>query len=117
MKNKILKAITAVAAVIFFVGALSMDSNSYLQYIFCAVSLLWIGLFVYANKDYLEKRYGRGDKSMFTTIDAVNLLCEFKKNGLDISEDLNRMYARYGKEVFLEVIRLSGNDWLLEGEV
>lgn len=54
MKNKVLKTITALAVICYTVGACGLDSDSAIPYIMCGVSLLWIGLFMYANKDRLE---------------------------------------------------------------
>ena len=49
MKNTVLKAITAISTGLFIVSACAMDSVSYIPVIVCASSLLWLGLFGYAN--------------------------------------------------------------------
>ena len=51
MKNKILKTITAIAAAAFIFGGVTLDSNSDVPFIVCMVSLVWISLFMYANRD------------------------------------------------------------------
>lgn len=48
-KNKILKLVTAVAAVLFVVSANFLDITSIIPFIICVVCLLWLGLFAYAN--------------------------------------------------------------------
>lgn len=50
-KNVILKAITTVSAIVFLVSVMSIDSESYIPYYTASISLLWIILFVIANKD------------------------------------------------------------------
>ena len=48
-KNKILKAVTSVAVVLFVVSANFLDITSIIPFIVCVVCLLWLGLFAYAN--------------------------------------------------------------------
>lgn len=54
MKNTVLKAITAISTGLFIVSACAMDSVSYIPVIVCAASLLWLGLFGYANVEGVE---------------------------------------------------------------
>lgn len=53
MKNKILKLVTTIAAIIFIVAGCMLDSASYVPYIVCSICLAWICLFIYANRDRL----------------------------------------------------------------
>lgn len=53
MKNKILKTITNVAAVVGVVAVSCLDSDSIIPVIVTAVCIAWIGLFVFANKEAL----------------------------------------------------------------
>ena len=55
MKNKILKAITGVAAMAFIVAGCALDSHSSLPAIVCGVCLLWLSLFVIANREVMSK--------------------------------------------------------------
>lgn len=52
MKNKILKTITTVAAVTFLLSASAIDSE-FLAELLCVISLGWLGLFLYANRERL----------------------------------------------------------------
>lgn len=54
MKNKILKTITGIMAMLFLLAASAVDSDSYIPYIICAVSEVWIGLFLVANRKALK---------------------------------------------------------------
>ena len=54
MKNKILKTITRIMAVLFFLAASALDSNTYIPHIICAVSEVWIVLFLIANRKALK---------------------------------------------------------------
>lgn len=47
--NFVLKAITDVALIGFVVGGLAIDSNTPLAIAICAVCLMWLALFTYAN--------------------------------------------------------------------
>lgn len=58
MKNKILKTITGIMAVLFLLSASGLDANTYTNHIICAVSEVWIVLFVIANRK-LFKPWGR----------------------------------------------------------
>ena len=61
MKNKVLKAIAVFAGVMFMVGAGGANSeNVYIPAAMCAVGLILGGIILYANIDYLERRYGQG---------------------------------------------------------
>lgn len=55
MRNKILKAVTTVAAVAFIVSGCCLDSQSWLPHIICGVSLLWLALIVIANREALNE--------------------------------------------------------------
>lgn len=51
MKNIILKAITAIMTVLLIFGMCSMDSeNQIIPSIAIIVSVVWLGLFMYANR-------------------------------------------------------------------
>ena len=54
MKNKILKTITGIMAVLFIVSASALDSNTYIPNFICAVSEVWIVLFMIANRKALK---------------------------------------------------------------
>ena len=54
MKNKILKTITGIMAVLFLLSASALDENTYTPHIICAVSEVWIGLFLVANRKALK---------------------------------------------------------------
>ena len=54
MKNKILKTITGIMAVLFILAASSLDSNTYIPHIICAVSEVWLILFLLANRKALR---------------------------------------------------------------
>ena len=54
MKNKILKTITGIMAVLFILAASSLDSNTYIPHIICAVSEVWFILFLLANRKALK---------------------------------------------------------------
>lgn len=56
MRNKILKAVTTVAAIAFIVSGCCLDSQSWLPHIICGVSLLWLALIVIANREALNER-------------------------------------------------------------
>lgn len=55
MKNKILKAISYLAGIAFMYGGSALDSHSWLPYIICSVSLLWLGLMVVANWERINE--------------------------------------------------------------
>jgi hypothetical protein len=55
MKNKILKAISGVAAMVFITSGCALDSQSWLPYIVCGVSLAWLVLFFIANWEALHE--------------------------------------------------------------
>ena len=53
MKNKVLKTITGIMAVLFIYAAAGFDSNTYIPSIICAVAEVWIALFLIANRKVL----------------------------------------------------------------
>ena len=54
MKNKILKTITGIMAVLWILSASGIDTNTYMNYIICAFSEVWIVLFLIANRKVLK---------------------------------------------------------------
>lgn len=54
MKNKILKTITAVAAIVAMFSACSVDSKSLLPCAVLVICLAWLLLFGYANKERFQ---------------------------------------------------------------
>ena len=58
MKNKILKSITGIMAVMFILAASALDSDSYIPHIICAVSEVWFILFLLANRKLLKSWWG-----------------------------------------------------------
>jgi hypothetical protein len=58
MKNKILKSITGIMAVLFILAASALDSNSYIPHIICAVSETWFILFLLANRKSSKSWWG-----------------------------------------------------------
>ena len=59
MKNKILKTITGIMAVLFILAASAVDENTYIPHIICAVSEAWFVLFLLANRKSLKAWMGR----------------------------------------------------------
>ena len=60
MKNKILKTINCIMAIIFLFFACLLDSDTWIPYIVCGICTIWFVLFVIANKNYLinfENKY------------------------------------------------------------
>ena len=55
MKNKILKAVTTVAAMAFILSGCALDSHSYIPHVICGVSLLWLVLMVIAKREALNE--------------------------------------------------------------
>lgn len=56
LKNYILIIITIIAVAAFLFSAIALDTDgTYVFYITAAVSLLWLALFTYANRDRLRK--------------------------------------------------------------
>ena len=51
MKNKILLLSVKVALMVLFVAITALDSDSYIPHILALVSLAYLGLFNYANKE------------------------------------------------------------------
>lgn len=49
MKNKILKSITLISTLVFIASGSALDCQSWLPYIICGVSLVWLVLFFLAN--------------------------------------------------------------------
>ena len=61
MKNKVLKAIAVVGGVMFLIGAGGANSeNISIPVAMCVVGSILVGIILYANIDYLERRYGHG---------------------------------------------------------
>lgn len=58
MKNKILKTITVIMAVLFLLSASALDGDTYIPHIVCAISEAWIVLFLIANRRVV-KSWGR----------------------------------------------------------
>lgn len=56
LKNKILKATITLAVVAFFIFATALDSQSDIPFVICLVCMLYIGVFAYANREWLHKR-------------------------------------------------------------
>ena len=50
MKNKILNTITTIAAVLFLLAGSGLDSEGWKNEIICAVCLVWLVLFLVANR-------------------------------------------------------------------
>lgn len=55
MKNKILKAVTTVAGLALIVAGSCLNAPSYVPHIICGVSLLWLVLFLIANREALNE--------------------------------------------------------------
>lgn len=49
MKNVMLKTITYIMIIIFALGAVALDSYSYIPAAMCIVSLCWLAPFAYVN--------------------------------------------------------------------
>lgn len=56
IKNTILKTVAVVMALLFIISGSALDNHSWVQYIVCGGSLAWLALFVYANKEWIERR-------------------------------------------------------------
>lgn len=55
MKNKILKAITWVASLVFILSACALDTQgTYLPHIICSVCLAWLLAFVLINREVIN---------------------------------------------------------------
>ena len=54
MKNKILKSITGIMAVLFLLSASGLDANTYINQIICVIAEVWIVLFLIANRKALK---------------------------------------------------------------
>ena len=50
MKNKILKTITTIAAVLSLLAGSGLDAEGWKNEIICAGCLIWLGLFLVANR-------------------------------------------------------------------
>lgn len=59
LKNKILKATITLAVVAFFIFATALDSQSSIPFIVCALCIAYIGVFAYANREWLHKEKGK----------------------------------------------------------
>ena len=55
MKNKILKAINYIMAIIFLLSICLLDSDTWIPCIVCFVCEIWFAIFVFANKETLMK--------------------------------------------------------------
>lgn len=53
--NFILKTEVAMATIGFFVSACMLDNESWIPSIVCALCLAFLGLFVYANREEMQK--------------------------------------------------------------
>ena len=62
MKNKILKTSVKLALIILALAICCLDSDSYIPYIVALITLAYLGLFMYANKDRLERRWDNDNK-------------------------------------------------------
>ena len=58
MKNRILKTITVIMAVLFILSASALDGDTYIPHIICAISEAWIVLFLIVNGKVF-KSWGR----------------------------------------------------------
>lgn len=54
MKNKILKSITGIMAVLFLLSASGLDANTYINQIICVIAEVWIVLFLIANRKAIK---------------------------------------------------------------
>ena len=54
MKNKILKTITGIMAVLFLLSASGIDANTYINQIICVIAEVWIVLFLIANRKAIK---------------------------------------------------------------
>ena len=55
MKNKILKTVTAVAGVGFILSGLALDSEGFTVNFICAGCMIWLTLFLIANRKRVIK--------------------------------------------------------------
>ena len=59
MKNKILKTITGIMAVLFILAASGIDANTQINHIICVITEVWLVLFLLANikalKTWMER--------------------------------------------------------------
>ena len=55
MKNKILKTINFIVAIIFLLSICLLDSDTWIPCIVCFVCEIWFAIFVFANKETLMK--------------------------------------------------------------
>ena len=62
MKNKILKTITGIMAVLFILAASGLDANTYTNHIICAIAEAWMILFLIANRKAIKSFYRRQEK-------------------------------------------------------
>lgn len=56
IKNTFLKTMAVLMALLFIISGSALDNHSWIQYILCAVSLAWLLVFVFANKEFIERR-------------------------------------------------------------
>jgi len=54
LKNTILKVTAWIMVVIFLVSGCALDSASWIPHIVCSLSLAWLALFAYANKQFIQ---------------------------------------------------------------
>lgn len=59
LKNKILKVTITLAVVAFFIFATALDSQSDIPFIVCTVCITYLGVFAYANREWLRKERGK----------------------------------------------------------
>lgn len=55
MKNKILKTINFIVAIIFIISGCMLDSDTWIPYIVCFICEIWFAIFVFVNKETLMK--------------------------------------------------------------
>lgn len=51
MKNIILKTITAIATLLAILSACALDSDTYIPYAVLIGCMVWLGLFLYVNRE------------------------------------------------------------------
>lgn len=57
LKNYVLIAITIIAIAVFLFSAVALDTDgTYVFYITAAVSLIWLALFTYTNRDHFNRK-------------------------------------------------------------
>lgn len=57
MRKTVLKTISLIMGIVFLLGMISIDSDSYIPVIMCMVSIAWFIPFLYANNFFeIERR-------------------------------------------------------------